>query len=133
VVDDFKPFRSFISLLLSKHPNLGEIYEAGDGQEAVEKAEQLKPDVILMDIGLPGLNGLDAARRIREVVPSTKIVFLTQETADEIVKTALSLDTWGYIVKQKVMTDLLAGLDAILQGKRFVSSGLGETQPDSEK
>lgn len=123
LVEDFKPFRSLIISLLGGNPEFHVIYEAADGLEAVAQAQQLKPDVILMDIGLPKLNGLEAARRIRELVPSSKIVFLTQETSAEVVKEALSLGAWGYVSKQQTQPDLLAALRAILQGKRFVSSG----------
>ena len=124
LVEDFQPYRSFIASLLSKNADLDVVGEVGDGLEAVARAEELKPDLILIDISLPKLNGLDAARRIRELVPSSKIIFLTQETQVEIVKEALNLGAWGYISKGRGKADLLAGLAAVLQGKRFVSNGL---------
>lgn len=126
LVEDFKPYRDFVTLLVGQNPHLRVICEASDGLEAVEKAQQLKPDVVLMDIGLPKLNGLEAARHIRQLVPSSKVVFLTQETDMEVVKEALSLGAWGYIVKEYGASDLSAGLEAILQGKRFVSSGVDD-------
>jgi len=124
LVEDFKPFRSFATTLLGARADFHVIGEASDGLEAVEIAEQLKPDVILMDIGLPRLNGLEATRRIRELVPATKIVFLTQQTSAEIMDEALSLGAWGYIVKQNAAEELLKGLTRIVQGHRFVSDGL---------
>jgi DNA-binding NarL/FixJ family response regulator len=122
LVDDFKPYRDFVTSLVADSPDLRIVGEASDGLEAIERAQQLKPDMVLMDMGLPKLNGLTAARRICESAPSAKIVFLTQETSAEVVKEALSLGAWGYIVKKDAGTDLLAGLEAILQGERFVSS-----------
>jgi len=124
LVEDFKAYRSLITTLLGACLDVQVIGEVSDGIEAVEKAQQLRPDVILMDIGLPRLNGLEAARRIGRLVPSSKIVFLTQETATELVHEALSLGAAGYIVKQEARACLLMALTAVLQGKRFVSSGL---------
>ena len=88
LVEDFKPYRSLTTTLLSHSPDLKVIGEAEDGSEAVAQAQQLRPDLILMDIGLPKLNGLDAARRIRDVLPSAKIVFLTQVADVDVVKVA---------------------------------------------
>ena len=124
LVEDFKSYRDFITSLLGENPDLWTICEASDGVEAVRKAQEHTPDVILMDIGLPQLDGLEAARRIRRLVPSSKIVFLTQETSAEVIEAALSLGAWGYVVKQQAGTDLLAALAAIRRGKRFVSQGL---------
>lgn len=124
LVEDFSPVRAIITSLLDENPDLRVIGEASDGVEAVTKAQELRPEVVLMDIGLPKLNGLEAASRIRELVPSSKIVFLTQETSVEVLKEALSLGSWGYIVKQQTRKDLLRGVTSILQGRRFVSGGL---------
>lgn len=124
LVEDFSPVRVIITSLLAGNPDLRVIGEASDGVEAVTKAQELRPEVVLMDIGLPKLNGLEAASRIRELVPSSKIVFLTQETSAEILIEALSLGSWGYIVKQQIGKDLLRGVTSILQGRRFVSGGL---------
>lgn len=96
--------------------------EAADGLEAVQKAVELKPDLILMDIGLPSLNGLEAARRILGLVPESKIIFLSQESSADMVQEALSLGAWGYVVKTRAGSELLAAVDAVISGKRFVSS-----------
>lgn len=124
LVEDFEPYRDFVKSLLDGNPAWRPICEASDGLVAVEKAQQLNPHLILMDIALPRLDGLEAARRIRELVPSSKIVFLTQETSAEVVREALSLGAWGYIVKQQTGADLLAAVAAILGGKRFFSPAL---------
>ena len=124
LVEDFAPFRRFIRSTLAKRENLKVICEVSDGQEAVQKAEELKPDLILLDIGLPTLNGIEAARRIRELSPESKIIFLTQESSPEVVQMALDLGAWGYVRKMTAGSDLLAAVDAVLAGRRFVSSNL---------
>jgi len=90
LVEDFGPFRALVSSLLREKPDFEVVSEASDGLEAVRCAEELDPDLILMDIGLPGLNGIEAARRIRELAPRSRIVFLTQEGSSEVVEEALS-------------------------------------------
>lgn len=124
VVEDFAPFRVFVSSLLHEKLELREVYEASDGLEAVQRAQELNPDLILMDIGLPKLNGIDAARQIRGSLPHSKILFLTQESSDEVVQEALRLGALGYVHKPRAGRDLLAALEAVLQGLHFVSSGL---------
>jgi DNA-binding NarL/FixJ family response regulator len=124
VVDDNAPFREFIYSMLGKRAELEIIGEASNGVEAVHKSEELQPDLILLDIGLPGLNGIEAARQIRKLAPKSKIVFLSQESYPDVVRAALSLGAMGYVPKQKASSDLLAALDAVVHGKKFVSKGL---------
>jgi DNA-binding NarL/FixJ family response regulator len=124
VVEDHQPFRQFVCSSLTKRPELQIVGEVSDGLEAVSKAEELQPDLILLDIGLPSLNGIDAGRRIRKVSPESKILFVTQESSDEVVREALNLGAWGYIVKARAASDLFAAVEAVCQGKRFVSAGL---------
>ncbi len=124
VVEDFEPFRRFLRSALGKHSGLQVVGEASDGLEAVRKAEALLPDIILLDIGLPTLNGMDAARRIRTLSPESKIIFVTQESGPDIVEGALNLGACGYVVKIQAATDLPAALDAVLDGRQFVSGGL---------
>jgi len=100
------------------------ICEVSNGLEAVQKAEELKPDLILLDIGLPGLNGIEAARQIRQFATQSKIIFVSQESSPEVVQEALSLGAWGYIVKPRAASDLVVAVEAVLEGRRFVSSGL---------
>lgn len=97
------------------------VCELSDGLAAVQKAEELKPDLILLDIGLPGLNGIEAGRQIRKVVPSAKIIFLTQESSEDVVQEALSLGALGYVVKTRAGSDLLAAVETVLEGKQYVS------------
>ena len=89
VVDDYESFRRFVCSTLERRPNLQIIGEASDGLEAVQKAGELKPDLIVLDIGLPKLNGIEAARRIRQLAPNSKIVFLTQNNDLDVVRAAL--------------------------------------------
>jgi|SRR5215472_9384034 len=125
LVDDFRPFRVFVTSLLSGNGYV--LYEASDGVEALAKAQELQPDLILLDIHLPKLNGFEVARRVRELAPSSKIVFFTLEKSAEIVREALSLGACGYVTKMKARADLPAAMTAVPQEKRFVSSGLPTT------
>jgi len=86
LVDDWEPFLRFIQSALLEKTKLQIIAHASDGLEAVQKAEELQPDLILLDIGLPKLNGIEAARRIRQLAPRTKILFLSQESSSEIYR-----------------------------------------------
>jgi len=100
-----------------------QVTEASDGLEAVEKAKQLHPDLILLDISLPNLNGLEVARRVRTLVPTPRILFVSQESSTDVVEEALSLGG-GYIHKPRLTRDLLPAIEAVLGGKPFVGSGL---------
>lgn len=124
MVEDFEPYRGFVKSLLLKSANLRLIGEAVDGIEAVDKAEELKPDLVLMDIGLPRRNGIEAARLILEATRRPKIIFLTQETSFELVQEALALGASGYVFKSQAKNELLGAIEAVLQNKRFVSGGL---------
>jgi DNA-binding NarL/FixJ family response regulator len=121
VVDDYEPMRQFVCAELRKRPDLQVVGEASDGLEAVQKAVELKPDLILLDIGLPKLNGIEAARQIRELIPESEIIFLSQESSADVVQVALSLGASGYVVKAKARSELLAAVNAVISGKTFVS------------
>jgi DNA-binding NarL/FixJ family response regulator len=124
VVDDFEPWRRFISSALSRESKLRIIGEVSDGLEAVRHAEELQPDLILLDIGLPSLNGIEAARRIRRLSPKSKILFVSEHSSVDIVKEAIRAGGCGYVVKSHAGNDLLPALAAVLQGKQFASSSL---------
>lgn len=100
------------------------VAEAQNGLEAVRQAEALQPDLIVLDIGLPGVNGIESARRIGELAPRCRVIFLTQEVAPEVVHEALSLGAWGYLIKLQAGTELLVAVETVMQGKRFVSDGV---------
>jgi len=121
IVEDFPAYRRFIRSMLEKCHYLRVIAEVADGLEAIQKAAELKPDLILLDIGLPTLNGIEAARLIREVSPESKIVFLSQESAADVVDAALSTGAWGYVVKTNANGQLLAAVEGAISGTRFVN------------
>lgn len=123
IVDDFEPFRRFVCSALEKRADC-HTTEASDGLEAVQKIEELQPDLILLDIGLPNLNGIEVARRARRLAPATKILFVTQVTAPDVVRKALSLGALGYVHKSRAYSDLLPAVEAVLQGHPFVSTNL---------
>ena len=124
VVEDYKPFLDYVCSTLRRLPNVQVVDEVQNGLEAVERAQALQPDLILLDIGLPGLNGIEAAHRIRRVAPDARILFITQETSDESVHEAFSLGAWGYVIKAQAGKDLLLAVEAILGGRKFASKGL---------
>jgi DNA-binding NarL/FixJ family response regulator len=129
IVDDFEDWRRQVHLLLQARPEWQVIAEASAGSEAVQKAEELKPDLILLDIGLPKLNGIEAARRIRPLSPSSKIVFLSQNNDPDIVRAALSTGALGYVCKADSQSHLLPAIEAVLQGRQFVSSSIKGYKP----
>jgi DNA-binding NarL/FixJ family response regulator len=124
IVEDFAPFLQFISTTLTTRHDPQVISEASDGSEAVQKAEDLKPDLILLDIGLPKLNGIEAARRIQQLSPGSKIIFLSQNNDLDIVRAALSTGARGYVLKTDAGSELLPATDAVLRGEQFVSSSV---------
>jgi DNA-binding NarL/FixJ family response regulator len=124
VVDDYEPFRRFICSNLESRPDLQVIGEASDGLEAIEKARALKPDLILLDVGLPNLNGIEAAQRISRLIPTATILFVSQIRDEDVVQEALSNGAIGYVWKQEAGIDLLPAVESALQGTRFVSSGI---------
>jgi len=114
-------------------PEARVIAEIADGLEAVQKAEELKPDLILLDIHLPNLNGIEAANRIREVAPCTRIIFLTLNSDQDVVQAALRTGAQGYVLKIDAGSELLPAVAGVLSGNDFVSSGIkggdsGETE-----
>jgi DNA-binding NarL/FixJ family response regulator len=130
VVDDYEPFRQFTVSTLQTRQELQVVGEASDGFEAVRKAEELKPDLIVLDIGLPKLNGIDASHRISKFAPGAKILFLSQINDAEVALALLGNGARGYVLKAHAQSDLLPAVDAILRGARFVSEALcGDAQP----
>ena len=126
VVDDFGPWRLSACWRLEAHKHLQVVGEAEDGLEAIRKAEELKPDMVLMDIGLPNLNGIEAARWIGKLIPEAKILFLTQHNDTGLMKAALSSGGRGYVLKEDAESELLPAIEAVLRGEKFVSVRLRE-------
>ena len=124
VVDDGEPFRQLIRRTLQPGVKFQVIGEASDGLDDVQKAKELHPDLILLDIGLPKLSGIEAARQMRELAPHSRILFLSQESSSDVVQEGLRLGARGYVLKTHVRTELPAGIEAVLAGRQFVGSGL---------
>src|ERR1700758_3325337 len=124
LIDDYEPWRRFLCSSLQKETELQVIGEAADGLEAVQKAEELQPDLILLDIGLPTLNGIEAARRVREVSPTSKILFVSENRSPDIAEEALGTGAGGYVVKSDARSELLPAVKAVLEGERFISGSL---------
>ena len=128
-MDDFESWRYQVRLLFQARPQWQIIAEMSDGSEAVQKVADLKPDLIVLDIGLPKLNGIEAARRIRQLSPSSTIVFLSQNNDPDVVLAALSTGALGYVQKTDGRSDLLPAIEAVLQGRQFVSSSIKGYKP----
>ncbi len=123
VVEDHAPFRRLICTALQRRAEFRTI-EAADGAEAVQKAEDLQPDVVLLDINLPKLNGFEVAARIRTLAPDPRLIFLSQESSPDIVREAFRLGAHAYVQKHCTASDLLPAIDAVLGGRRFVSGNI---------
>jgi CheY-like chemotaxis protein len=121
VVDDFVPWRSYVIAKLGENPALHIVGFASDGLEAVQKAAELQPDLILMDVNLPNLSGISAARRIRELSLKSKVLFVSQNLDLDVVQVALDAGGFGYVVKSSAENELLAAVEAVVLGKTFVS------------
>jgi DNA-binding NarL/FixJ family response regulator len=111
LVDDFAAWRKYVRSVLQERENFDVVGEAADGEEAIEKATELQPDLILMDFAMPKMNGIEAAKRIRDSAPNSKILFLSVETSDELAEAALAAGGQGYIVKSEVRAKLLPTID----------------------
>jgi DNA-binding NarL/FixJ family response regulator len=124
VVEDYEPFRRFLCSELRKRADFQVIGEVSNGLDAIQQTQELQPDLILFDIGLPKLNGIEAARQIRRLAPEARIVFVSQESSSDIVKETFRLGAQCYVHKLRAKTDLLPAIDAAFSDRRFVSSGL---------
>jgi DNA-binding NarL/FixJ family response regulator len=120
IVDDFEPWRRMVRWMLQYFAEWQVVGEASDGVEAVQKTEKLQPDIILLDIGLPKINGIDAAKPILSVAPHSKIVFVSVELCPEFVQGALRTGAHGYVVKCDAASDLLSAMSTVMHGQRFV-------------
>jgi DNA-binding NarL/FixJ family response regulator len=123
IVEDHEELRNFLRLAMQNEAQCIVIGEAVDGMQAVQKAEELQPDLILLDLSLPKLNGMEALRRIRKVSPNSKLIILSQDSSPDVVQGALRLGAVGYLLKSDA-NNLTLALDAVVQGKVFVSPRL---------
>lgn len=128
VVDDFEPFRRYLRSMLDKEPELRVVGEASDGMEALQKVEDLQPDLVLLDVGLPQLNGIEVGRQVSKLAPRPKILFLSQEFSFDVVQEAFRLGALGYVHKQRAADDLLPAIKSVLSDMLFVSRSLNDSQ-----
>jgi len=135
VVEDYGPFRRYFCSALEQRVDFQVIGQVSDGLEAIQKAQELQPDLILLDVGLPKMNGLEAARQMRKLAPLAKILFISQEFSFDMVEAALRLGASGYIHKLRAQSDFLPAIEGVLRGKYFVSGvtrgAFGEVTTDT--
>ena len=125
LVDDHEVARRGIRTVLKSYPSLEVVGEAADGEEAIKKAGELHPDIVLLDISLPGMSGIEAAPAIRAASPESRTIFVSQHTTIALAKDALRRDgTYGYVVKSDAGLDLLTAIEAAREGRTFVSRTL---------
>lgn len=124
LADDHIVVRHGLKLLIDDQPDMTVIAEAGDGESAVRRAQELKPDVIVMDISMPGMNGLTATRKLRELQVGAAIVTLTRHTDDAYLQELLRAGVTGYVLKQSAPTELLQAIRAAARGGQYLDSAL---------
>lgn len=133
VVDDFLPWWQFVlEMFESEEADSSIIYFAADGLDAVQKAQELQPDVILMDINLPVMNGFEATREIRALSPRSKILFVSEHGGSDYIQAAVAVGASGYILKSDSNTDLFRGVVTVLSGQQFVSHSLRDWRKSSD-
>ena len=131
VVDDHEPFRQFLHLKLQQRPELQIVGEASDGLEGVQKAKDLQPDLILLDIGLPRLNGIEAAHRIMKFSPNANILFISQVNDAAVIAAAIGNGAKGFVRKLNVNRELLPAIEAVLRGEHITSTGVMQRESAS--
>jgi DNA-binding NarL/FixJ family response regulator len=120
LVEDFVPWHQVVRSLLQENPELQVIGEATNGLEAVGKAIELQPDLVLLDIGLPGVNGIEVAHHISRVSPRSKILFLTEMDSRAVIQRAVRKGAHGYVLKSDAVRQLLPAVEAVMAGQQFV-------------
>jgi DNA-binding NarL/FixJ family response regulator len=124
LADDHTVVRQGIVKLLEGERNLKVIGEAGNGRDAVSKVEQFKPDVVLMDISMPLLNGIEATRQIKRIRPQTKVIILSMHSHDRFIGELLTLGASGYLVKDSTGADIIMAINAAMKGDTFLSPSI---------
>ena len=124
LVDDYEHWRRFARLNILVQENFHIVGEAADGDEAVQKSQELQPDIILLDVSLPTVNGIDAARKIAQAAPNSKIIFVSENRSPDVAEEALTTGASGFVIKSDAARELLPAITAVLEGKRFISASL---------
>ncbi len=131
VVDDHEVVRRGVKALIESRPDWRVCGETGDGREAVLKAKELQPDVVVLDVTMPGLNGLDATRQIRNVAPKTEVLVLTMHSSEDLARELLSAGARGFIMKSDAGRDLVNAVESVARHKPFFTSRIAEMVLDS--
>ncbi len=126
IADDHEIVRCGLCALLKSHPEWEVCAEAVNGQEAVDMARQLKPDIVILDIGMPNMNGLIAARQIRQTQPNQKILVLSVTDEEQLVQEVLAVGARGFVLKSDAARDLIAAVEALQAGTTFFTSHIEE-------
>ena len=121
VVDDYGPWRRYVCFRLQEHPGMQVVAEAANGLEVIPKASELRPDLVLLDIQLPDISGIEVSSRIGHAIPGTKILFATQDDDPDLAGVALNNEAYGLLLKADAGTELLPALEMVLRGEKFVS------------
>jgi DNA-binding NarL/FixJ family response regulator len=132
IAEDYEPFRRFLSSTVQNRYETLVISEVADGLEAVQKARELQPELVLLDIGLPRLNGIQVIRQIRKLSPRSRILFVTQESSADLMHEAFQSGAAGYLIKADAGRELTIAVDAVLRGERYVSTSLAGHEPLSD-
>lgn len=122
ICDDHAEFRDLVKAILRRQPNIDIVGEASDGQECIEQALQLRPDVVLMDLHLPELNGLEATRRIRRASKRIKVLILSADSGEDVVSPCRKAGASGYVQKYRSLSELGEAIEVVRRGGTYVSS-----------
>ena len=127
LVDDHAIVRDGLRMLLEQHGDLKVVGAAADGREALNEARRLRPDIVIMDISMPGMNGIEAAQAICEALPATKVLILSQQASPVHAHRALQAGARGYVLKQAAATELVTAVRALQGGRRYLSAEINES------
>jgi DNA-binding NarL/FixJ family response regulator len=126
LADDHDVVRCGLRSLIERHPGWQVVGEAVTGREAVQKAERLRPDIVILDIGMPELNGLDVSRQIVKALPRTEVLVVTMHESEQLVRQAMESGARGYVVKTEAARHLVSAIETLAQGKPFFTSGAAQ-------
>jgi DNA-binding NarL/FixJ family response regulator len=121
VVEDDDAWRKFVLPAVQQRPGVRVVSQVADGVQALRTVERLRPDLVLLDIGLPGLNGIEVARGIQQLCPESRVLFVSQERSEDIVEEALSTGALGYLLKADAGSELLTAVNSVLLGNKYMS------------
>ena len=126
IVEDRTIVREGLCLLVSSNPDYTIVGEAEDGRKAIKAAAELKPDLILTDLTMPNMNGMEAIREIKRQFPEMKILVLTVHDSEEFILASLQAGADGYVLKEATQSELMVAIESVLDGKRFIAPGISD-------